>query len=53
VKLEPHRVVPEGMAGQARPVDRILAFLDVLFGGAAAVVELEPRAYWAGSSWSR
>jgi hypothetical protein len=27
VKLEPHRVVPERMAGQSRPADGVLAFL--------------------------
>jgi hypothetical protein len=27
VQLEPHRVVAEGMAGQPRPAERVLAFL--------------------------
>ena len=41
VKLEPHRVVPEGMAGKPRPTDGGLALLDPLLGGAAAIVELD------------
>ena len=41
VQLEPHGVVAERMAGQARPAERVLAFLDPLLGGAAAVVELD------------
>jgi hypothetical protein len=40
MQLESHRVVPEGMAGQPGPADRVFALLDVLFSGAAAVVEL-------------
>ena len=41
MELEPHGVVPEGMAGQPRPAERVLALLDLLLGGAAAVVELD------------
>jgi hypothetical protein len=33
--------VPEGVAGEPRPADRILPLLDVLLGGAAAVVQLD------------
>ena len=40
VELEPHGVVAEGVAGQPRPAQRILALADPLLGGAAAVVEL-------------
>ena len=39
--LEAYGVVPERVAGQPRAAERILALLDVLFGGAAAVVELD------------
>jgi hypothetical protein len=41
VKLKPYRVVAEGVAGQPRPADRVFAFLDVLLGPTAAVVELD------------
>ena len=40
VELEPHGVVAEGVAGQPRPAQRVLALADPLLGGAAAVVEL-------------
>src|SRR5262245_591198 len=39
VELEAHRVGPEGRARQPRPLDRVLALLDVLLRRAAAVVE--------------
>lgn len=39
MELEPDLVVPEPAAGQPRPADGILAFADVLLGGAATVVE--------------
>ena len=39
MELQPDRIVAEGAAGQPRPAQRQLAFLDVLFRGAAAVVE--------------
>ena len=40
MELEPQGVVPEGVAGEPRPAHRVLA-LNVLFGRAAAVVELD------------
>ena len=39
VKLEPDGVVAELAARQPRPVDRVLAFLDVLLGFAPLIVE--------------
>jgi len=36
---QPHVVVPEPAAEEPRPADGVLAFADVLLGGAAAVVE--------------
>jgi len=33
MKLKPHLVLRHALAGQARPVDRLFAFLDVLLGG--------------------
>src|SRR5580704_14672594 len=39
VKLETHRISSERAAGQPRPVDRVLAFLDPLLGRAALIVE--------------
>ena len=39
VKLEPDFVIAEPLAGSPGPVDRMLAFLDVLFGWAALVVK--------------
>jgi hypothetical protein len=41
VELEPHGVVAERMAGQARPAERVLALADPLLRSAAAVVELD------------
>ncbi len=40
VELQANRVVAKTVAGQARPVDRVLAFLDPLLGCAPAIVEL-------------
>ena len=39
MKLKPDLIAPEPLAGQPRPVDRMLAFLDVLFCGATLIVE--------------
>ena len=39
VQLQPHLVVAEPLAGQPRPVEGILALLDVLLGRAALIVE--------------
>ena len=39
VQLEPHGVVREPRAGKPRPFDGMLAFLDMLLGGVALVVE--------------
>ena len=39
VKLKPNLVVAELLAGKPRPVDRVLAFLDVLLRFAALIVE--------------
>jgi hypothetical protein len=38
MELETHRVGGEGATGQPRPLDRVLAFLDVLLACAALVV---------------
>jgi len=44
MELEPHGIVLEGTAGKSRPADRVLAFPDILFRCAAAIVELHhPR----------
>jgi len=44
MELKPDRIVAEAVAREAGPVDRILAFLDVLLGCAPALVELRyPR----------
>ncbi len=40
MELKPDRIVAEAVAREAGPVDRILAFLDVLLGCAPALVEL-------------
>ena len=40
MQLEPNLVVSETVAGKPGPVDRVLAFLDVLLRRATAVVEL-------------
>jgi hypothetical protein len=39
MQLKAHRVGGEGAARQAGPLDRVLAFLDVLLAGAALVIE--------------
>lgn len=39
MELQSDRVVAEGVAGEPGPTQRQLVFLDVLLGGAAAVVE--------------
>src|SRR6266404_7593298 len=39
MELKAHRVGGEGAARQAGPLDRVLAFLDVLLAGAALVIE--------------
>ena len=39
MQLEPYLVVPEAVAGKPRPVDRLLAFLDMLFRRASSIVE--------------
>ena len=41
VQLKPHGVVPEGMAGQPRPAERVLALFDPLLRRPAAVAELD------------
>jgi hypothetical protein len=44
MELQPHRVVLECSAGKARPVDRVLAFLDPLLGSLATIAELHDPA---------
>ena len=39
MELEPDLVVAKAVTGQARPVDRVLAFLDPLLGCTPAIVE--------------
>ena len=39
MKLKPHLVPRHALAGKTRPIDHLPAFLDMLFGGAALVVE--------------
>ncbi len=39
VKLKPDLVVAQPLAGEARPIDRVLAFLDQLLRFAALIVE--------------
>ncbi len=39
MKLKPHLVLRHALAGKTRPIDRLPAFLDMPFGGAALVVE--------------
>ena len=39
VQLQPHLVVAEALARQPRPAEGVFAFPDVLFGGAASIVE--------------
>ena len=41
MKLEPDLILRHALAGQARPVDGLLAFLDVLLGGATLIVEMD------------
>ena len=41
MKLKQHLVLRHALAGQARPVDRLLAFLDMLLGGASLIVEVD------------
>ena len=41
MKLEPDCIVTEAFTGQPCPVDRVFAFLDVLFGCAALIVEAD------------
>ena len=41
VKLKADLVLRHALAGQARPVDRLLAFLDVLLGCAKLIVEMD------------
>ena len=53
VQLEPHLVVPEPAARQARPADGVLAFADVLLGGATAVVEPAHPLGLQSAGWSR
>jgi len=40
MKLKPDFIGCEALAGKPCPIDSILAFLDVLFGGSALVAEL-------------
>ncbi len=39
MKLKPHLVPRHALAGKTRPIDHLPSFLDMLFGGAALVVE--------------
>ena len=39
MQLKTHLVVAEAMAGKPAPVDRVLAFLDVLLRRAALILE--------------
>ncbi len=41
VKLEPDLIVPEPLAGEPRPVDRVFAFFNVLLDCAALIVEMD------------
>jgi hypothetical protein len=41
MKLEPDLILRHALAGQARPVDGLLAFLDVLLGGATLIMEVD------------
>ena len=41
MKLKPDLIVTEPLAGQSGPGDGVLAFLDVLFGCAALIVEAD------------
>jgi len=44
MKLKPNLFLRHPLAGQPGPIDRLLAFLDVLLGGASLVVELDDLA---------
>ena len=48
MKLQPHLVLRHTLAGQSSPINRVLAFLDVLLGGAALIVEADDpvRLHW-------
>lgn len=48
MKLKPHLVLRDALARQARPVDRPLAFFDVLLGGATLIVEMDELVEWIG-----
>lgn len=41
MKLKPHLVLSHALAGQPGPVNRLLAFLDVLLDGATLIVEVD------------
>lgn len=41
VKLKADLVLRHALAGQPRPVDRLLTFFDVLLGGATLIVEMD------------
>jgi hypothetical protein len=41
MKLEPHGIVPEGVAGQPRPANGVLALADPLLNRSAAVIEFD------------
>lgn len=41
MKLKPDLIVAEPLAGKPCPVDRVFAFLDVLFGCGALIVEAD------------
>ena len=41
MKLKADLVLRYALAGQPRPVDRLLAFFDVLLGGATLIVEMD------------
>lgn len=41
MKLKSHLVLDHALAGQARPIDRLLAFLDALLNGATLIVETD------------
>jgi hypothetical protein len=48
MKLQPRLVLRHALAGQARPVDCLLSFLDMLFGGATLIIEADDpvRLHW-------
>lgn len=47
MQLKPNLVVAQAMAGKPRPVDRMLAFLDMLLGRASSIVELRHALGWS------